>query len=347
MTPRIFAISVSHKTATIDVRERLAVSDDRAHAIIRSFAQADGEAALVRTCGRQELYVASRQGGDLLASFAAAFNVSPEIIRPASCQLSEPKATHHLLQVAAGLKSPMPGEHHILGQVRSALIFAQEAGTIGPLLSSLFRTAIRCGKRVRSETAIGRLAQSYATAALAGLRSHMEADSQILIVGSGTLANDIAHGLVAAGYPRITITSRHKSRGQDLAQAMHVGWRPLDGIRAHIQRASAVVCCTSSRMPLISAGDVPTDGRDRVFLDLGMPRNIDPRVTRNPRARLINLEQLAGGASFANDCLDAAKVVIDEEQERFESWLARRRAYYAGVESQRRHPHANRSEAAA
>lgn len=330
MTPRIYAISISHKTASLAVREQLSLDDDRAVALLREMARTHGEAVLVRTCGRMELYVASSSGWDVPSSFAKALGVRLAQLRSLSHVLDETHATAHLLEVAAGLHSPLPGEHHILGQVRDALLFAQEAKTAGPLLSALFRAAIHSGKRVRNETPIGRLAQTYASAALDALRERLSPASHVLVVGSGTLANEMAQGLAADGVPDITITSRHRARGQQLAESIHGTWFGLDRIAELLQRSDVVICCTSSRTPLIKPHDVSRDGQYRIFVDLGMPRNIDAEVEELPGATVINLDDLTHGKAIAGDCIAQARDILSEERRRFDDWLTRRRAYYAG-----------------
>ncbi|MCB9858316.1 MAG: glutamyl-tRNA reductase [Phycisphaerales bacterium] len=347
MTASIHAISISHRTASLDMRERLAIDDDVAATTLNTIARVHGEAVLVRTCGRLELYVATNRRLDLLPAFASVLGVSVDDLRPVARILNESHAVGHLLSVAAGLQSPIPGEHHILGQVRNAMAFSQRAKAAGPLLSSLFRTAICCGKRVRNETSICRLAHTYASAALAGLQPHLAASSQILIVGSGTLANELSHGLTASGHRNIAIASRHRNRGQALADAIGAVWNSIDSLPECIRHADIVVCCTSSRTPVIGLNAIPNERRSRVILDLGMPRNVDSRITHIPDVTLINLEQLTGGLSIADGCIKAARRIINEEQSRFAAWLSRRRAYYGGAVSRLSSRGPDRNEAAA
>ena len=233
------------------------------------------------------------------------------------------------MEVASGLRSPLPGEHHILGQVRAAALFAQDAGTSGPLLTTLFQSAIRCGRRVRNETPIGRLAQTYANAAMHALRGRLTTESNVLIVGSGTLANEIARGLRAERVANLTIASRHPSRGLELARSVGADWHSVDDVARCVRRADAVVCCTSSRRTLIDADGIPADDRLRTFVDLGMPRNVDARIGMLPNATLIDLDNLSGAVAIAAECKVAANAIISEEAARFGAWLTRRRAYYA------------------
>jgi len=347
MTPRICAISLSHKTAPIALRERIAVDDDRAAAILRRCADGFGEAVLLRTCGRLELYLAADREIEPLSVFEKALGVPAETLRDHALALDEIPAADHLLKVASGLLSPLPGEYHILGQARDAFTFAQSHRATGPLLSALFRAAIHTGKRVRSETAIGRLAQTYAAAAIGALRSRLTTDSRILIVGSGTLAGELARDMRAAGLRDITITSRHQRRGRELASAIRGVWRPIDALNAALSEANVVVCCTSSRSVLITPSNFPNDDRDRVVLDLGMPRNVDTSIAQQGGVVLIHLDDLRSGASLADECVRDAERIIREETARFRTWCSRRRAYYAeaatGPSSAARH----RNEAAA
>ncbi|MCA9254165.1 MAG: glutamyl-tRNA reductase [Phycisphaerales bacterium] len=329
MTPRIRAISISHKTAPIALRERIAVDDVRAAAIVRRSADYFGEAVFLRTCGRLELYVATDREFQALAVLENALGVPAGSLRDHARALDESAATDHLLKVASGLLSPLPGEYHILGQARDAFTFAQSHRATGPLLSALFRAAIHTGKRVRTETAIGRLAQTYAAAALGVLRSRLKPHSRILIVGSGTLAGELARDMRAAGQRDITIASRHQRRGRELAIAIRGAWRPMDALGAALSEADIVVCCTSSRSVLVTPSNFPTDERDRVVLDLGMPRNVDATIEQHGGVALIHLDDLRSGASLADECVRDAGRIIREESARFHAWCSRRRAYYA------------------
>lgn len=329
MRPRICVISISHKSAPLEVRERMCVTDDDSSSMMRHVADQCGEAVLVRTCGRKELYITSSNVARASALFAEGFRVSPALVRSFARVMNGRRAATHLLQVASGLQSPLPGEHHVLGQVRSALLTAQSVQSVGPHLSALFRTAIRCGRRVRTETPIGRLSQTYASAALAALGNQLPSTSRVLIVGSGTLAEELAQGVAAYGIREIIVASRHERRGRDLASDIRGVWRPIEGVSELAHHADVIVCCTSSRKTLVHSCDGLADGRPRRYLDLGMPRNIDARVAWLPGAQLTNLDDLSACASITDACVRHADAIIDEELQRFIAWSDRRRTFYA------------------
>lgn len=329
MTPRICAISISHKTASAAVRESLAVSREEADAIAQTLASAFGESIVIRTCGRFEVFVATPNPTGLLPALSSALNRSPSFLQIAAREFSEQQAIDHLLEVASGLHSPLPGEHHILGQVRSAMLDAHERKTAGPMLLALFRAAVHCGKRVRTETPIGRLAQTYASAAKRALTARLGPSSRVLVVGSGTLADEIARSLRQSGVNHLDIASRHEARGRTLAAAVAGFWHAMDHMAALVRRADVIVCCTSSRHPVITADHVGVNGQTRTFLDLGMPRNIDASIAMKPGVTLIDLDRLTSGHAIANDCIRQAQEIIAEERRRFADWLSRRRAYYA------------------
>ncbi len=329
MTTRIQAISVSHQTATIDMRELLSVSDNCAEVIVQSLARRFGEAVLLRTCGRLELYVTAIGGQSAIGPFARALGRSRRTLESVARPMDEAQASRHLMEVASGMRSPLPGEHHVLGQVRSAGLDASNAGTSGPLLTTLFQSAIHCGRRVRNETPIGRLASSYADAALHALRRRLSPGIRVLLVGSGTLANEIGSGIAAERVANLTIASRHRARGIELANRTNATWRPVREIAQSIRQADVVICCTSSRSTLIDARDIPVDDKHRTIVDLGMPRNVDARVGSLPNVTLIDLDLLTNGIAIARDCIDEARMIIDGEAARFMAWLERRREFHA------------------
>jgi len=218
-------IGVSHRTAPVEVRERIALSADQVRQLLRTFHSEPAleESLLISTCNRTELYSLPRPGHDPLAYFldhVARIKGGPVAAEPSVFYRHDGHAAaRHLFRVAAALDSQIVGEHQILGQVKDAYRAAVEARTAGFLLNRLFHWSFRVGKRVQTETELGRGAAGIAPAAVDLARhifSTLEGKTALLI-GAGQTAECAARSLVAAGVARLIVANRTLCRAQQLA----------------------------------------------------------------------------------------------------------------------------------
>ncbi|MBN1209616.1 MAG: glutamyl-tRNA reductase [Myxococcaceae bacterium] len=282
----LICIGLSHRTAPLEVRERLALPEARQVEVLQRLAQASSEALLVSTCNRVELYL-----------------TSPELARAAArareelCQLGGPKtlehlyehhgagALEHLFRVASSLDSMVVGEAQILGQVKEAFELAQAAGAVRGGLTRMCAAAFSCAKRVRTETAIGRAATSMASAAVALAAKVFDelSDKTGLVVGAGEMGELAARHLKQAKVKRLIITNRTLARAEALAAEVGGVARPYEELHALLKEADVVVCSTASPAPLFTQENVGAVGRPRRFrplfmVDLAVPRDISPDV---------------------------------------------------------------------
>ena len=323
MTSRIVSISVSHKGAPLTVRERLSVVRGDLPRVLHQLRSRCDEVVLLSTCGRLEIYATGTESARLLNEFAAMVDCSGANLHPYAVGRENDASIEHLMRVASGLESPIPGEDHILGQVRSAFLLAGQYKTVGPVLSALFRGAIFCGRRVRNETAISHLAGSYAKLALAAAGSAIARRSKVLIVGSGTLATELATSIEPIIDPPLTIVSRHAKRGMALAKQVGGTWHSLESIGHAILDADVAICCTSSRDPVIRAEHVASGRKCLTILDFGVPRNVDPKLVPAGH-RIIDLASITGTRSLTHAVMAEAETIIQQEIRRFGGWLERR-----------------------
>jgi len=324
MLDRIHCISFSHKRAPVEVRELLARRrEDLASLRAELCARFEG-AVVLSTCGRFEIYVATRNAEQCVA-WRDGFGVDGAVLNEYAVCRPGHSAVEHVLMVAAGLDSPLPGEDHILGQVRDAFLVADEQGVTDPLLSALFRAAIACGRRVRRETCIRQLATSYAAQSIEILNGQVSCDEPVLIVGSGSLAHEVAIGLRDGGYQSIEIVSRHEQRGRELAKRVGCEWHGWNELGARLSGTRTVVCCTAARQPIITTELINGLSLPHCIVDLGMPRNVDAAV-RERCAAYIDLDSLPGAQALTKDVLDDAKRIVAEESKRYLDWLIRRDA---------------------
>ncbi len=325
MTTGLICIELSHQTAPFAVRERVTIDRERLAERLARWAGLVRGCVGVRTCGRCEVYlVDSAAERDWPARFAELVGVPVEILRPDVRVSRSEAAAEHLLRVAAGLESPILGETHVLGQVREAYSSAEAKRTAGPVLSALFRAAIHCGKRIRTETNIAQTVRSYAQVALDAVPEALAGRKRALILGSGTLAFEVAERLAGLGH-HLTVVSRHEARGRRLAEQFGAQWVQLESIDAVLATTDVVVACTSSPRFVIKHEMLTEAAGPLAMVDLGMPRNIDPRVSSFPHVRLVSLNQLTDGRELCGEAIAAAEAIVAEELARFGRWLQARR----------------------
>jgi glutamyl-tRNA reductase len=328
-------VGTSHHRAPVELREQLFVSAAESPELVARLADGDAEAVALSTCNRTELYLAH---GDEEAAQARAFaelaalaKVSESQLAPALYTVNDDAAALHVFRVAAGLDSLIPGEAQILGQVRGAYEVAREAGTAGPLLHRLFRQALRVGRRVRVETAIGENPASVSSAA-AELAERVFGSldgRRILILGAGKMSDLATVNLISRGVQSVFVANRSVERAERLARRFGGTAAGLEAVEEELERADIVVASTSARGYVISADQVERAmgrrrGRPIFFVDIAVPRDIDPAVNEIEGCYLYDVDDLERVVeeSVAGRREEAvrAESIVAEEAERFREW---------------------------
>jgi glutamyl-tRNA reductase len=306
------------------------------------------ERYLLATCERVEIYLAGSacNDRDCVARWAAALEVPAGAFAEWSHFVVEGAAAQHLLRVAAGLESRLIGEPQILQQVRLAQQEASGQQSLGPILSTLVRTAIHAGKRVHRDTMLG--ADRLSAAGLAVERLTAEAgslrDRVVIVMGTGHLARQVVQRVAAERPGRLVIVSRDSARGRALADCTPCAVNADENWRDMLPQAAGVIACTSGDNYALRVGDL--EGRvNSAFcaVDLGVPLNVDPAVARLAGVTLWRLDELPAASASAGEIASAAQIV-DDEAARFATWRQGRRAAQSIDEIQRSSPAASRTE---
>ncbi len=333
----VLVVGLSHRTAPMSLLERVAPSERVQGSFLREAADHEhvAESMVVSTCNRVEVYaeVTRFHGGvggvsELMARHCA---LTLEELTPHLYVHYEDRAVQHMFAVACGLDSMVVGESQILGQVRAALRTAQEAGTVGRALDGLVQHALRVGKRAHAETGIDRAGPSLVSVGLGVVARELSglAGRRVLVAGAGSMSALAATTLAREG-AEVVVANRTPQRGRRLAES--VGGRPtsLDRIEGEMQAADAVVSSTGATETVISADLVSRvhgrrGGRALVFLDLALPRDVQPAVGGLPATTLVDLESLraAGGDASSAADIDAVREIVAEE---VASYLGEQRA---------------------
>jgi glutamyl-tRNA reductase len=323
----IAVVGVSHWSAPLAERERFAFGSAAGRRLLHA---GDGERLLLVTCNRTELYgVAPPDAlrGELLEAAGMA--------EAALDARTGERAVSHLFAVASGLDSMVLGEHQILGQVKRAIEEAREERALGPVLDELARRALQVGRRVRRETDLGRNLPSIPKVAVGVARLVLGelAGARILVVGSGKLGDLTARALRRTGARELVVTNRRIERARALAGTVGGRAEPYHALDRLLAETDLVLSCTAAPAPVLSRERVERalDGRpDKrlAFIDIAVPRDVDPAVRSLPGVRLFDLDDLRewSSVSVAPGTLDAAQAIVEEETRGFLGWLAGRTA---------------------
>ena len=357
---QLFLLGVSHKTAPVELREKLDFSSrDVGAAVVALAARSSAaESVVLSTCNRSEIYVASttaETAREEIVRFLSEYHQLPaESFTPHLFSFSEADVAQHLFRVAAGLDSMVVGEPQILGQVKDAFQAAAERRCTGPVLRKLFDWSFNVGKRVRSETALGEGAVSISFAAVQLARKifgRLEG-RRVLVVGAGEISTLTAQHLRAQGVAEVAITSRTAAHAQALAAEVGGHWVPWDGMPHALANADIIVTATGSQRPIISRADIESAlGRRRdplLIFDVAVPRDVDPTVGEIEQVFLYNVDDLQmivqENISRRTSEIERAEVIVREELAKFAAWQRSRGAIQTVVALRDRFDIVRRSE---
>ncbi|MAU00791.1 MAG: glutamyl-tRNA reductase [Anaerolineaceae bacterium] len=337
---RLVLLGLSYRTAPIELRERLSCSltnlppdwqtaDNRFAAI--------QELAILSTCNRTELIARVNCPGLDARTLLADILVLMKGVDKASFDEhlylhTGLDAANHLCRVASGLDSQVLGEPQILGQVTDAFMAATNAKTIGPALTELFRTAIRCGKRARSETAISQNPVSTSSMAVAQAQAILGdlAQRQHLIIGAGEMGHLALKVLWARGATNIALANRSRERAEALASEGGLPVYGLDELATAVSQTDVVISATSAETPLITRQLIENVMQQRserplILIDIAVPRDIDPAVRRVNNVHLFDADELKQSLDEAlaarQQEIPAIEVIIEAELEMLSATL--------------------------
>jgi glutamyl-tRNA reductase len=325
-------IGVNHNSAPLDVRERLAVSEERLPEAIGALVQQPGveEGMVLSTCNRVEVLTSTNQQPNLRDFLRSYFGVSPDEIRPHIYEFQERAAVRHVFRVAASLDSMVVGEPQILGQVKEAYAIARGLGAVHSALEQLLSRAFAVAKRVRSETAIGSSSVSIASVAVQlaeKIFGSLEGKT-VYLVGAGKMAELAARHLIAHGATRIIVSNRTFERAAQLAEAFGGNAIPFERLHETAQSADIILTSTGAPDPLFRKEDgerLRSRRRNRpvFFIDIAVPRNVAPEVNKLDGIFVYDVDDLQSVAASngieRKKEAERAEKIIEAEVDRFAS----------------------------
>ncbi|MCU0258418.1 MAG: glutamyl-tRNA reductase [Solirubrobacteraceae bacterium] len=339
----LLTLGISHKTAPVALRERLALTEREAERFVLELVAREEvrEAVAISTCNRTEVHLvvgdAVKAESELLGKLASRGGIRPTelasvVYSPRNCD-----AARHLFRVTGGLDSMIVGEAEIQGQVRRSYESALAAGTTGPFTNRLFRAALQTGKRVRSETALGTARVSVSSVAVDLAREAVGdlAARNVVVIGAGETAELTARALHDHGVTTLFIANRNAARARSLAARFAGRVGALDELPEAMLGADIVVASTSSPHPIVGEHELrlvmdERAGRPLVLIDIAVPRDIEHACATIPGVTLLDMDDLQARAARNLEVRegerDRAEAIVEEEIDRFSAWMGQQSA---------------------
>ncbi|MBD1910410.1 MULTISPECIES: glutamyl-tRNA reductase [unclassified Leptolyngbya] len=334
----IAVVGLSHKTAPVEVREKLSIPTPQMEGAIAHLCSYPHlqEAAILSTCNRLEIYVVAEEtdhGVREVIQFLAEHSKLPlHHLRQHLFVLLHQDAVMHLMRVSAGLDSLVLGEGQILAQVKHTHKVGQQCKGVGRILNQLFKSAVTAGKRVRTETNIGTGAVSISSAAveLACMKAGNLANRSIGILGAGKMARLLVQHLLSKGANQITIVNRSIEGAQELAKQfpeINLQLHTMEAMGSVVASSQLVFTSTSATEPLLNRAKLEAilDPQQPMMLfDISVPRNVDSDVNELPYVNAFNVDDLkavvAQNQESRRQLAMEAEALLEEEVDTFVQW---------------------------
>nr|CRH07514.1 Glutamyl-tRNA reductase [Candidatus Magnetococcus massalia] len=335
---KIVVVGLNHNSAPVALREKVAFSGDQLPEDLRTLTSLDAvaEGTILSTCNRVEIYLASRDPDTAAAQtsqwIAESHALDPSDLFPHLYIKSESSAVEHGFRVAASLDSMVMGEPQILGQMKQAYQQSVANECSGLVLHRFFQHAFLTAKRVRSETSIAESSVSVASAAVElAKRIFGELNGHTcLLIGAGEMCELAATHLVANGVEEVLVTNRTFERAVSLAEKFNGHAFPLDQLEENLHRADIIISSTGSTVYMVNPEMVETALKERLqrpmfFIDIAVPRDLDPEIGQVDSAFLYNMDDLSQLVESNRQdralAADEAQEIVSTEVPAFTNWL--------------------------
>ena len=334
----LLALGISHKTAPVELRERVALPDGRAVEFLHELVgdEAVHEAVAISTCNRTEVYLVAGDPVEAettaLGMLARQAGIRPTELAGSIYSTRNCDAARHLFRVTSGLESMIVGEAEVQGQVKRAFEAALDAGVTGPLSNRLFGAALATGKRARTETGISESRVSVPSVAVDLARESIGdlSGRSVVVLGTGEMSELCAQALAAQGAEPIFVANRRRDRARELAERFSGRVAGFDDLPRELERTDIVLAATSSPHAIVGHDELGLVMRARgdrplLLIDIAVPRDVDPLCTQLAGVSLLDIDDLQAVVERNRGVRASearrAEAVIEEEIQRFAEWL--------------------------
>jgi len=330
----LVAIGINHKTATVDLREKVAFDPGKIHEAMKSLASCtqSGEAVIISTCNRTELYCNNGKASEIVRWLEDYHQLSHADVEPCLYQFNDQEAVKHLMRVSAGLDSLILGEPQILGQVKQSFAKAKEAGTVAATMDRLFQNTFSVAKKIRTETEIGAAAVSVAFAAVS-MAKHIFSSlsaTKVLLVGAGETIELVARHLKDNGVTTMMVANRTIARAETMCAEFGATAMTLQQIPDFLPQADIVISSTASPLPILGKGMVEKALKQRrhqpmLLVDIAVPRDIEAEVADLDDAFLYTVDDLQSiieqNMASRREAAEQAELIAEDQAYLFMEWI--------------------------
>jgi glutamyl-tRNA reductase len=327
-----FSVGIDHAKANVKIREQFTLNQEQASHLIYEYKQQGGDGIMVlATCNRTEIYAFGNCPRNIIALFCKYTGTSQELFDAHKTIKQNTEAIEHLFRVGAGLESKILGDFEIIGQIKKSFRLAKDLNASNGFLERLVNNTVECSKRVKNETELSTGAASVAFAAVLQLKEYLKSNPQpkVLLIGLGKMGQTTSENLInQTGVKDITLVNRTAEKAERLANRFGVKHKGIEDLDFELNAADVVIVATGSDKPTVEAKHFGTP-KERLLLDLSMPRNISLELYNAPNFKVVDVDQLSEVAQESINNRKAqipvAETIINEKLLEFFQWLESRK----------------------
>ncbi|HSW68729.1 MAG TPA: glutamyl-tRNA reductase [Gammaproteobacteria bacterium] len=326
----IIACGINHKTAQIELREKMVFPQEKLALYLQDLSQNENirEAVLLSTCNRSELYCDTDDIQKLTDWFCRHHQLVPAELSPALYFYRDAEAVQHIMHVACGLDSMVLGESQILSQMKDAFSESCAAGTVGTLFNRLFQQVFAVAKEVRTNTAVGACPVSVSSAAVSFIKENFKGplhDANVLLIGTGVTMDLVMRHLGPLQPNDITIVNRSAENASQFAKKYQVNQASMQNLPNTLAKADIVISATGSTLPIIQKTMLDSRQKPIFIVDIAVPRDVEASARELKFVKLFSIDDLKSiiqkNMRGREHAADKAREVIKQQTEDFMSWL--------------------------
>jgi len=327
MSNSFYSIGISHWNCPLEIREQFSIDKQQSIDFISDLKALGGSAFTISTCNRTQVFANNTNIHQLKEKFIKYSGNQNDNFEKYGFILQGDEAIQNLFEVSTGIDSQILGDLQIFSQVKDGVEIAKNNDCINSHMDRLLQFVFQANKEVQSFTTISKGAASVAHAAILKIRQkteHLRKDKNILLLGTGEIGQRTLENLNSQTKAKITIINRTLEKAQEIAKSQKVNYAPIESLVHEIAKADVVVVATSSKEYTINEEHIANLNSEKLFIDLSVPRNIDPKLASNQFIELVDMDQLNAEAdkTLENRKKDIpkAKTIINLHKLEFEDW---------------------------
>ena len=326
MIDSFYSIGISHWNCPLEIRERFGIDKQQSIDFIKELKSLGGSAFSVSTCNRTQVFAHNINVHQLKEKFIKHSGNQTDNFEKYGFVLEDHEAIQNLFEVSTGIDSQILGDLQIFSQVKEGVDLAKNNGCINSHMDRLLQFVFQANKEVQSFTTISKGAASVAHAAVLKIRQKTEhlQKKKILVFGTGEIGQRTLENLNSQTKAEITIINRTEEKAKELAEVLKVNYAPLEQLSQEISKSDVIVVATASKSYTLTSEHISNLSSESLFIDLSVPRNIDPEISSNKNVELVDMDQLNSEADKTLEKrkkdIPKAKTIINLYKLEFEDW---------------------------